>query len=93
MANAIITDDFRRNQVELFIDNVTSENNAEDQGYFIGIGRSNPWNSTETPPIPNGSELEKKDAMANLIALARIEDAAICRLLPKTNQLWKENLQ
>jgi hypothetical protein len=38
--SAIITEDFRRNNVKRFLDDISSET------YHVGIGRSNPWQST-----------------------------------------------
>ena len=95
MANAIITDDFRRNQLELMIADITSTKSGTNTGYFIGIGKSDPWNTrvnqvlTDTAPVPNGSDLEKQDVVDNLIALARVEDSKISKLAVKTNQEWE----
>jgi predicted enzyme related to lactoylglutathione lyase len=93
MANAIITDDFRRSQVELLIDQMTATKTATETGYFIGLGKSDPWNSTDTAPVPTGSEYERKEALQNLMTLARIENNKIFRLVPKTNQLWQSGVQ
>ena len=99
MANAIITDDFRKNQLELMIADITKAKDATDTGYFIGIGKSDPWNNrinsvlTDTAPVPNGSDLEKQDVIDNLLTLALIETDAICKLAVKTNQEWEAGVK
>ena len=45
---AIITDILKKQLVK----NVFDEVNAGSQSYYIGIGRSEQWNSTETVPDP-----------------------------------------
>ena len=93
MANAIITEDFRRGQVERLIDDIKSSKTATNTGYFIGLGKSDPWNASDLAPTPTGGEQERKDAIDNLIALARVEDNAIHRLIVKTNQAWSAAVQ
>ena len=99
MANAIITDDFRKNQLELMIADITAAKTGTSTGYFIGIGKSDPWNNrinsvlTDNAPLPTGSDLEKKDVLDNLISLARVENDAICKLAVKTHQEWEANVK
>ena len=88
MANAIITEEFRKNQANLLIADITKTQEADHLGYYIGIGKSDRWGANDVAPAPTGSKIEKEDVINNLIALARIEEAAICKLAIKTNQEW-----
>ena len=88
MANAIITEEFRKNQATLLIADITKAQTNSELGYYIGIGKSDTWNNTDTAPVPDGSKIEQEDVINNLIALARIESAAICKLAIKTGQEW-----
>ena len=82
---AIITDDFRKNNIERFIDDVSSNQspNSTAVNYYIGIGKTDPWDrdvngrtEAETGflvPLPDGSILEKADIKKNLM----LKDLAI----------------
>ena len=90
---AIITEDFRKNNADAFVSDITSLATDSPQatsttGYYIGIGKSDPWPDDQKPTTPNGSELERKDVIENLIAYKLIEPADISRLLPKSGQEW-----
>lgn len=76
--SAIITDDFRRNQARLLVEDITT-----NDGYAIGIGKSDPWKNdsngkTETQegfiiPTSYGTVFESKDIINNLMALQTVE--------------------
>lgn len=100
---AIITDDFRRNSVEFLINDIVDKNteNSPNYGfeYFIGIGKSDPWDTdsaglAETAsnfqvPIPTGSELEAEDVVDNLAGAVAIPTNQAYFLIPRVN--WVAN--
>ena len=89
---AIITDDHRKNNANAFVTDVNTlaldSPLTQASGYYIGIGKSDPWNDETSPPTPSGSELERQDAIQNLISMKLLSSSNIERLLPKTNQSW-----
>jgi len=90
--SAIITDDFRKNNANAFVTAVntlaTDSPSYSGTGYYVGIGKSDPWPDDTDPPTPSGSELERQDAIQNLISMKLLESNEIERLLPKSNQDW-----
>ena len=90
--SAIITDDFRKNNANAFVTAVntlaTDSPASAGTGYYVGIGKSDPWSDDTTPPTPVGSELERQNVLQNLISMKLLEASEIERLLPKTNQTW-----
>ena len=75
--SAIITNQFRKNSRELFIDDFSTSN------YFIGIGKSEPWptingveesNINYTVPLPTNTIVEKSDVLKNLISLLKVQE-------------------
>lgn len=76
--SAIITNQFRKNSRELFINDIGTNND-----YFIGIGKSEPWptiNNVEESalsyavPLPTNTIVERSDVLKNLISLLKVED-------------------
>ena len=68
MANAIITEEFRKNQANLLIADITKTQDVSDpdpanhhMGYYIGIGKSDRWGADDVAPAPTGSKIEKED--------------------------------
>lgn len=90
--SAIITDDFRRNNADAFVTAIntlaTDSPVSKSTGYYVGIGKSDPWLIETEPPVPTGSEIERQDVRQNLISMKLIESNEVERLLPKTNQNW-----
>ena len=75
--SAIITNQFRKNSRELFINDIDTNTN-----YFIGIGKSEPWptiNNVEesalnySVPLPTNTIIEKTDVLKNLISLLKVQ--------------------
>ena len=75
--SAIITNQFRKNSRELFIDDFSTSN------YFIGIGKSEPWptingieesNINYSVPLPTNTIVEKSDVLKNLISLLKVQE-------------------
>ena len=84
--SAIITNNFRRNSCENFINQLQTNQNS----YFIGIGKSDKWpDSTSyseddqlfSVPLPNGTIIEDQDVLDNLISLVKVQQQDI--LTPK----------
>ena len=78
--SAIITNQFRKNSRELFINDI---GDVTTDDYFIGIGKSEPWptinNVEETDisysvPLPTNTINEKKDILKNLFSLLKVEE-------------------
>lgn len=90
--SAIITDDFRRNNADAFVTAIntlaTDSPVSKSTGYYVGIGKSDPWLDDTDPPTPTGSEIERQDVRQNLNSMKLIESNEVERLLPKTNQNW-----
>ena len=90
--SAIITDDFRKNNADAFVTAIntlaTDSPASAGTGYYVGIGKSDPWSDDTTPPTPTGSELERQDILQNLISMKLIDSSEVERLLPKTSQTW-----
>ena len=100
---AIITDDFRRNSTTFLLDDIKdtnsgaqdSANNTADFEYFIGIGKSDPWdndasNNPETSqnfstPLPTGSVVESKEVIDNLIGAVAIKTTNAYHVIPRIN--------
>ena len=89
---AIITDDHRKNNANVFVSDVNTlaldSPLTQATGYYIGIGKSDPWSVESAPPAPIGSKLERQDVIQNLISMKLLSSTNIERLLPKTNQTW-----
>lgn len=75
--SAIITNQFRKNSRELFINDIDTNTN-----YFIGIGKSEPWPDVDgvpesalnySVPLPTNTITEKSDALKNLISLLKVQ--------------------
>ncbi len=78
--SAIITNQFRKNSRELFINDIED---VTTDDYFIGIGKSEPWptinNVEETDlgyslPLPTNTINEKKDVLKNLFSLLKVDE-------------------
>lgn len=90
--SAIITDDFRRNNADAFVTAINTlavdSPLSQSTGFYVGIGKSDPWLDDTAPPTPTGSELERQDVLQNLNSMKLIESNEVERLLPKTGQAW-----
>ena len=96
MTTAIITDDFRKNNLDVFFDDVFNSPSASTnpgKNYYIGIGKTDPWPDDQfqngelstafDPPEPLGSILEKSDVKKNLMTLKKIRPTDIMRVVPQ----------
>ena len=92
---AIITDDFRKNNIENFVTDVSNSPALGGRNYYIGIGKTDPYpnqgkslsitelSNNFVPPPPNGSILEKEDVKRNLMTLVKIGENDVRRLIPQ----------
>ena len=75
--SAIITDDFRRNNADAFVTAINTlavdSPLSQSTGFYVGIGKSDPWLDDTAPPTPTGSELERQDVLQNLNSMKLIE--------------------
>ena len=88
---AIITETFRRKMRDLL------EEDMIVNPYYIGIGRSNPWepnssgniesSTTFNVPIPKGTPADDLETLSNLTSLIKITEDNISAAIPKI--VWK----
>ena len=92
---AIITDDFRKSNIERFIEDVSSSQSPASTAvnYYVGIGKTDPWDRDDNGrteaetgfivPLPEGNILEKADIKKNLMTLMKIDATDVLRLVPQ----------
>lgn len=92
MANAIITDHFRKSLLSLLETEIKTTNTGK---YWIGIGKSDKWTTDSitgtselVPPAPENSVRHNEDVIHNLIALKKIASDGVDRLVLKSNHTW-----
>ena len=76
---AIITQDFKKQIVQDLYDNI--QDSAER--YFIGIGRSQDWDSADAAPTPIQTNREIRNARLNLQSVKSAEDVSF--VIPRYN--------
>lgn len=76
---AIITDDFKRRFVQKIIDDIADS--AEH--YYIGIGRSQQWDSADTPTTPANSLREQRNLRLSLQSIKKAENVSF--VVPRYN--------
>jgi hypothetical protein len=78
---AIITEQFRKNSTDLLVQDMESGENL----YYLGIGQQAVWDestgSTETPPYPAGTPLDRVRVLENLQGLFKV--GAPARMIPR----------
>lgn len=78
---AIVTDNLRKNLADYFLEKV---NNALDSNeYYIGIGKGDQYNETDTVITPNRSLREEREARNNLQSVKKITAASF--VIPRYN--------
>ncbi len=85
---AIVTDSFRRNNTQFFLDNIT----RTDVNYYLGLGKSEQWavdedSSTLQIPIPLGIPSDNSDVKSNLTTLIKINATNSGLVIPQIK--WK----
>jgi len=76
---AVVTEEFKKFIVEQVIADV--QDSAER--YYIGIGRSEDWDSSDTPVVPAQNIREERNARLSLQSIKQAEDVA--RVVPRNN--------
>lgn len=76
---AIITDDFKRRFVQKIIDDIADS--AEH--YYIGIGRSQQWDSADTPTTALNTLREQRDLRLSLQSIKKAENVSF--VVPRYN--------
>lgn len=77
--SAIITDPFKKQLTQTIFDEVTNNTNR----YYIGIGRSEPWDSSETVPTPTNSPRTLRNLRAGLQSVKSASDVSY--VIPRYN--------
>lgn len=85
---AIVTDSFRRNNTQFFLDNIALTNSK----YYLGIGKSEQWASDEEStnlviPVPLGIPSDDSDIKSNLTTLIKINATNSGLVIPQIK--WK----
>jgi len=76
---ATVTDTLRKNIAELFVDQV----NLDSDKYYIGIGKSDQYNATDTTINPTRSVSNERDLRNNLQSIKKVEAASF--VIPRYN--------
>jgi hypothetical protein len=90
---AIITDDFRKINIERFFNDVDLNHASGGKDYYIGIGKTDPYENDAlgntdssdafSPPTPIGSIIDKEDIKKNLMTLKLVKPADVKRMIPQ----------
>lgn len=80
--SAIITTKFRyKNANSLILDLLGNGSNT----YYLGIGRTQQWESEVSPPVPGDTPASERDAQSNIVALKKLADDGTTRAIPRYN--------
>ena len=71
---ATVTDNLRKNLAELLLTEITTS--ADSSQYYIGIGKSDQYNATDTVINPVRSNREERDHRNNLQSVKKVEAAS-----------------
>lgn len=77
---AIITDKVKNR----FLKDLFTDFDSSGTNYYIGIGRSQQWNPTDTPPVPQNRDLDELAFRSNLQAVIAVENKSF--VVPR--HLW-----
>ena len=77
--SAIITDPFKKQLTQTIFDEVKNTTNR----YYIGIGRSESWDSSETVPTPTDTPRTIRNARASLQSIKSATDLSY--VIPRHN--------
>lgn len=89
----IITDDLKR----LLLDQMVSDVQSSSQNYYLGIGNSIDWDSSDTAPTPINSLREERNLRLRLQSIKSAEDVSY--VVPRNNWIsgtiysgWDDNV-
>jgi len=77
---AIVTNKLKREMVQLLLNNF---NDSASNHYFIGIGRSDEWNSTDTAPTAESQDVEGRLFRNSLQSVKKVADISF--VVPRYN--------
>ena len=86
---AIVTDSFRRNNAQFFLNDIASA----DSNYYVGLGKSEKWTVDEEALLPGdipaslGIEGDSLDIKSNLVTLLKINETHAELVIPHIK--WK----
>jgi hypothetical protein len=88
--SAIITENFRRNNTRLFLNDISAQTNGK---YYLGIGKQDRWDNDEenitfTPPVAVGTQADASEVLNNLSTLVSLNAlTGVGRVIPAV--AWK----
>jgi len=88
--SAIITENFRRNNTRLFLNDISAQTNGK---YYLGIGKQDRWDNDEenlnfTPPVAAGTQADASEVLNNLSTLVSLNAlTGVGRVIPAV--AWK----
>ena len=77
---AIITDKIKNR----FLKDLFKDFDSSGTNYYIGIGRSQQWNATDTPPVPQNKDIDELAFRSNLQSVIAVQDKSF--VVPRN--LW-----
>tara|TARA_R110000868_G_scaffold154598_3_gene380665 strand:- start:3030 stop:4469 length:1440 start_codon:yes stop_codon:yes gene_type:complete len=87
--SAIITENFRRNNAALFLNDITTPSAPPTSEYYLGIGKQDKWVDDEsvsgfTVPVAIGSRADELEVLSNLSTLVALNslEGAVGRVIP-----------
>jgi hypothetical protein len=78
---ATVTDTLRKNIANLFLDQVNS--NTDSDEYYIGVGKSDQYDATDTVVTPTRTRRNERDLRNNLQSVKKVE--AVSFVIPRYN--------
>jgi hypothetical protein len=78
---ATVTDNLRKNLAKLLVDEISTA--ADSSQYYIGIGKSDVYNATDTVVSPVRSNREERDHRNNMQSVKKVEAASF--VIPRYN--------
>ncbi len=91
--SAIITDNFRRNNTRLFLNDISAQSTQTNGKYYLGIGKQDRWSSTEenidfSIPVAVGTRADELEVLNNLSTLVSLNAlTGVGRVIPAV--AWK----
>lgn len=84
---AIITDNLRKNVAELLLTEILDATDSSE--YYIGIGKSDQYDDSDTVATPLRTLREERNARANLQSIKKVTNAGASFVIPRYN--WASN--
>ena len=84
---AIITDNLRKNVADLLLTEILDATDSSE--YYIGIGKSDQYNDSDTIATPLRTLREERNARANLQSIKKVTTGGASFVIPRYN--WSSN--